>query len=587
MLKSNDLGGVFWRAVIAAPVTLVVLLGDVAFAERRVPIAGSKAPEGMCSTCEDSDRGTVKSCRPKTDANYCPCLPKGSDPLRVFVRANSMSSWISFGTYQTQQLKRLEQSLKKKKKSPKFIKKELSALRKKLDALYLEYKTKCGGSGGGATPPPVINDNGAFSVQLLSYKDVKHTYAMAISEKGRILGGAFEQEGAPRAAPVPHTFSATELISRIITPLVWSGSGVKRGCDNCQPGIVMSRLNDQGQAVGTRYLSTAGQTNGILFDYNNENVTPVTVGGSKSVMLPGINSAGMMVGSIEREMSTGVDRLPLFEPAVWVNGNPNIISRETIMAAHEIALRPLMLEQIKARLKEAQDMNECGDGEIAQTVLVGKPTYKDWVTISGLDISEQGDILGMIVSKAVSWSYTNPCTSGAELLGQVMSSFVRKVDGTLAVTPSAFLIPETRTMGMPAGLFSNLSVFGASPSLSQAAGNITMPGFLDILVPNARWRRATYPGTESFVAVTPTGVNDRGDIVGVYITASPNNSARAFAVLNGAFTDLTSLLGAQSEWIFEAATDINSCGQIVGRAYNQRIGVNRAILISPKGCPVG
>ena len=227
---------------------LTSLVSKVAFAERRVPIAGSSAPEGMCSTCEESDRGTAKTCTPRTDANYCPCLPAGANSLRVIVRANPMAQWISFGTYQAQQLKKLEQTLKKKKKLPKDIKKAISALRKKLEARHAEYRAKCQGSAG--TPPAVVIDNGAYSIQLLSYKDVKHTYATAISEKGRVLGGAFEQEGSPRAPAVPNTLSSTQLSSQSVIPLVWSGGTVKRGCDNCQPGIAPSSLNDQGQAVG-------------------------------------------------------------------------------------------------------------------------------------------------------------------------------------------------------------------------------------------------------------------------------------------------------------------------------------------------
>ena len=87
-------------------------------------------------------------------------------------------------------------------------------------------------------------------------------------------------------------------------------------------------------------------------------------------------------------------------------------------------------------------------------------------------------------------------------------------------------------------------------------------------------------------SITALGMNDRGDTVGFYLRDPTDVNAKAFAVVGGTFTDLTALLGAQSEWTFELATDINSCGQIVGRAYNRRIGVNRAIILSPKGCPV-
>jgi hypothetical protein len=573
---------------IAAAVT--ALTTTQLFAEQRVAIPGSTAPEAMCSVCESSDRSTAKTCKPRTDTNYCACLAASESPLRVLVRATPKAAWVSFETYLKQELKKLEKLLKKRKSSQKKIKQALAELRKKLQAKHANYKKSCqdaggGGSSGGGGSASVIELNG-FSVYFLSHRAARHTYAVSVSERGKVLGGAFAQEGQPRASGMPHTFGVAELPTRVITPLVWTGSTVKRACENCPPGLQLRQLNDQGKAVGTQLSAGEPRQTGVVFNYADETLSGVVVSGNKPHWLSGINEAGLIVGGVQREMSRSTPSVSLDDAAVWVGGGAaTVISREALLVAHEKELAGLMLEQIKARLKEEQDINECGDGEIAQTSLVGKPTFVDWLTINGLEITASGDILGTIMSPGINWSYTNPCTSGSERILAINSPFVRKAEGSLFVTPTGLLIPQTRVSAIPIGLTSNLTVAGLSTS-TRDGDVFGAHGFVELSSPGALWRRVVYPGTEKLATLIPMGVNDRGDVVGSYTQTTADTTARAYAVLGGTFTDLTSLLGNQTEWRIETASDINSCGQIVGRAYNTKTETNFAVLISPKGCNV-
>ena len=580
-------------AVLALGVASIVPLR----AEQRSVVPGSRAPEALCSVCAEADRGSIKRCAPRTVENYCSCRSPTEPIWRALVRATPKAPWISFESYLSLQVKNLEKRLKKRKLRKQQIRRTVNEFKNGLLAKYRGYLTICqapssggpGGTPGGGEESDLVFERGGYSVSLLSYRGKRHTYAVSISEDGKVLGGAFQQDAQPRAAMQPHTFSAQEVGKQEITPLVWTAKGVKRACETCPLGLQPHDLNSQGQAVGVRMSVDVSRPSGFIFNYATESLldAPETTG--KASALVAINDAGLKVGYIQTELTKGVPSYPLYDAAVWVDGGParggsvNVISREAIISAHDKELAPYMLEQVKAQLREGQYNNECGDAEIAKTVLIGKPTYADVTSVNGIDINSSGDILGTILSESVRWSYTNPCTSGVGIISILHSSFVRKVDGTIFVSPVAISDLPTRPTGIPIGMMSNLTAVGLGLHTESGVEH----AFVQLSAPGASWRTVVYPGMDKLANVGPMGLNDRGDIVGSYFASRTDSIPRAYAVLGGVFTDLTSLLGNQSDWRIETASDINACGQIVGRAFNTKTGVNRAMLISPTGCGRG
>lgn len=570
-------------------------------AEQRTVIPGSNAPEALCAVCAEADRTISKNCIKRTDLNYCSCRSSSNPIWRVLVRTNRRAQWTSFDSYLSSQVKNLQIRLRRRRARQGVIRRSVEDFKRTAQTKYRQYLSSCqvltsggpggtpgGGDGGGGESDLVFEREG-YSVSLLSYRGKRHTYAVSISKDGKVLGGAFQQEVQPRDPMQPHTFRAQEVGKQQITPLVWTAKGIKRACDNCPLGLQPHDLNSQGQAVGVRMSVDVSRPSGFIFNYATESLLDVPETTGKASALAAINDAGLKVGYIQRELTKGVPPYPLYDAAVWVDGglggggSVNVISREAIINAHDKELAVYMLEQVKAQLKEGQENNGCSDAEIAQTVLVGKPTYADVTSVHGIAINSIGDILGTIISDSVRWNYANTCTSGVGMLPLLHSSFVRKVDGTIFVSPVAISALPTRRAGIPIGMMSNLTAVGLSVDSEKSSEH----AFVQLSGPGASWRMVVYPGMEQLLEVVPMGLNDRGDIVGSYLVSKTDKSGRAYAILGGVFTDLTSLLGNQSEWRIETASDINDCGQIVGRAVNIKTGDNRAMLISPQGCSRG
>lgn len=566
---------------------LALSLTAQAAAEQQTPIAGSKSPEAICSLCEDSDSGKAPSCSPRSTDNYCSCKASTETSVRVLVRVNKKAPLITYDDYQANALKALTQRLKKQKASKAKAKKQIEALRLKLEAQHATYKNSCGAP---ITTGPQTNGNieviarGAYTVQLLSLSGFNHTFASGISERGQVVGGGFQSEAAKRAPVLSHGFGSADLPNQVITPIVWGAGSAKVGCTNCAKGLLFRKINDQGLAVGTRLTGTTPSQEAVTFDYIRGSVTALPVPQGVFGVATSINEAGIISGAVGNASASTVSGVPVSDPAVWVGNALTIIDRAMLITAHNKELAPVMLAEVKARLKANQDLNECGDGEIAQTTLTGQPSYPDWITFTAIDVTKQGDLLVNLISPRVLWNYTGPCDQGVEQAGLVTSTFIRKADGSLTVVPSGVSRYDTRLNASPIDINASLAVVGlANSSLSD--GVITSPGILQAAQPNPAWQRLTYTGAPTNAILTPMALNDRGDLVGVRLVNSATD-ARAYAIFGGTFIDLTSLLGTQSDWVIEAITDINSCGQMVGRARNAKTSINRAVVISPNGCPL-
>jgi probable HAF family extracellular repeat protein len=87
------------------------------------------------------------------------------------------------------------------------------------------------------------------------------------------------------------------------------------------------------------------------------------------------------------------------------------------------------------------------------------------------------------------------------------------------------------------------------------------------------------PGVSSDV----TGLNDNGELVGVYQNAS-DNANHPFYYRNGSITDLNLMVqGLPSDMVVGTPSSINSSGQIL--AYAQQAGVSSQILLTPIPVP--
>lgn len=90
------------------------------------------------------------------------------------------------------------------------------------------------------------------------------------------------------------------------------------------------------------------------------------------------------------------------------------------------------------------------------------------------------------------------------------------------------------------------------------------------------------PGSDVFDdSAVARAINNDGDIVGDVEVGNTNNRASIYRLGRGvgAWTDLNTLIPANSGWVLKFATDINDKGQIVG--YGTYNGLNRAFLLTP------
>jgi uncharacterized membrane protein len=79
------------------------------------------------------------------------------------------------------------------------------------------------------------------------------------------------------------------------------------------------------------------------------------------------------------------------------------------------------------------------------------------------------------------------------------------------------------------------------------------------------------------------GVNNKGEIVGSFVTAFVPGGGGAFLRTGGQTFDLNDLIPAGSGWQLENANDINEHSQIVGRGLHN--GLSRAFLLTPTTMP--
>jgi probable HAF family extracellular repeat protein len=119
---------------------------------------------------------------------------------------------------------------------------------------------------------------------------------------------------------------------------------------------------------------------------------------------------------------------------------------------------------------------------------------------------------------------------------------------------------------------------------TQAISDGTVHSFL--------WNKVTgitdlmMPGM--FVTVAPCchSINESRQIAGF---AFDENGPHAFVWQNGSFTDLNTVLSADSPWYIVNAASINSAGQIAGTGVNLNTGEAHAVLLSPlppNGAPI-
>ena len=119
---------------------------------------------------------------------------------------------------------------------------------------------------------------------------------------------------------------------------------------------------------------------------------------------------------------------------------------------------------------------------------------------------------------------------------------------------------------------------------TQAISDGTLHSFL--------WNKATGIADlmmpEMFVTVAPCchSINESRQIVGF---AFDENGPHTFVWQNGSFTDLNTVLAADSPWYLVNAASINSAGQIAATGVNINTGEAHAVLLSPlppSGAPV-
>jgi hypothetical protein len=569
-------------------------------AEQRTPISGATAPEAVCLRCEATDIGATSRCTPRTAENYCACRSSSESTHQVLVRAKKTAPFTRLEQYQAAQLKVLRERLKKRRASKAQVKQSINTLQKKLEAQHARLKDNCSDPSGISVPPnpPPANQpasqveviaKGPYTVQLLSLSGKRHSYAVAISQQGRVLGGAYQTEGATRAPAMPDGLAEADFFSQPIAPAVWGPEGLRIGCSTCQNGLYFVDLNDNGIAVGNLRAGPSSLPEAFQFNYNKQTLARIRASNDRGSLATGVNEAGIIIGEIAGSASTQGGYTQR-DGVSWVGNVETVLDRNAIIAAHNQELGPIMLASIKQGLKEAQDTNECSDAEIELTKLVGGPTYLSSTGLSPIDIAatritQRGDILGRLTAPQVTWKFTGPCQQGEGQLTILGSAFVRRADGVLAMVPGPLPLYANDFMALATDINAGLTVLGGGWSTTWPRPNIAM---FQGSESKPSWRAMTAPALPDNQLFQPLALNDSADLVGIYSNDERSGpvALRGFAIIAGKLVDLTALLDRGSEWIIETATDINQCGQIAGRARNTKTGDNRAVVISPNGCPL-
>lgn len=127
-----------------------------------------------------------------------------------------------------------------------------------------------------------------------------------------------------------------------------------------------------------------------------------------------------------------------------------------------------------------------------------------------------------------------------------------------------------RELGMTgAGILSNDS--------GQIAG-ILYPGHAFIWSESAGMHDLGSIG-EGYYCSSISGLNNSGEVVGIYQNTSGTGSVKPFLYSDGRLFRLEDLIPANSGWSIQSAADINDHGQIVGQGYYN--GAFRAFLMTP------
>jgi hypothetical protein len=573
---------------------MAVYTGGVAAtadAEVVAPLPKQGTLEAQCSYCESSDSGKM-ACSPKTDKNYCSCLTTSESNVRVQFREAKKPDWESFKTFLNRKVKELQKKLKKKKKSKAAIKKAVNQLVKKLTAQHAKLLGLClanantiiGGGSSGTGLVQLAKKNG----YTLSFGNLgKHSFAFDITDKGALSGAFYKDEPAPDPSVAERDLRVGLRLKdhgyAPNTPFVWTGSSIKKMCDNCT-GLSIGSLNDTGKvALGTKNIGVAGSAKiGTIFNYNSGALSDIPNVQGNPVTASEINEQNAFVASM-----TNADGST--DGIVWINGAPTVLSREPILNLLNAKLKPLVEAGIKRRLRDGQDLNECGDAEIESTKVIGQPRRGNAPSIFATRITNNLYVMGHIIDAVITeWDYTGLCQSGTEYVGATSHTFVVSPTNQITVIPGTAVQGDPNSdiklsAGADVNIFGHLVGIGSSDATVHGIQRLQ----LSLARGESMWTMASI-GAGPMSVVAPVDINDTNTEVGLYSTDTSTKKFRAFAVLGGIFTDLTSFMDIKpdSGITLETATAVNNCGVIVGRSWNEKTQSNRLFILAKDGCPI-
>lgn len=217
-----------------------------------------------------------------------------------------------------------------------------------------------------------------------------------------------------------------------------------------------------------------------------------------------------------------------------------------------------------------------------------------------LGINQAGQIVGRAQDvngnwQAVAWNNGQPTELAAPVgtsswqanavnnAGQIVGTGIRQSDNTRQ--------PVMWDQGVATNLDTSwtqsyqIQAYGLN-NVGQVVGSVKAPNNVDYYRA-VEWDHgvATLLGMPSgYYAAEAKGVNDAGQVVGFMLSHDANVSFRAATWINGQVVDLNSLLSASvldEGWVLLGANAINDNGQIVGQAYNSKMGVINAFVLTP------
>lgn len=564
--------------------TLCLWVYTGAFAEQRSDLKTTPNPQVLCSICEESDLTGGGACRPRTVENYCKCRQTSQPTTRVLYRDNSSQPLVDFKTYEPRRLKALRTRLLLKRQSNATVKKAVSALKKRLKADHQAYLARC-------LPTPVT-PTGDFTLlrevpgfRIYTLSDTRSSsFALGITDGGAIIGGTYPP--LPMNASNLKESSATGLPfvlerSTRITPIVWTKNEARPACTNCPPGLILSGLNDRGQAVGT--LRGTPPT-ALEFNYKNNTLQTLPSISGAAACAGTVNESGMVLGTLNCRL--GQPESQGSDVVVWINGVAHNIDRDSILRAYEDAWKPAVLGRIKKDL--AFPGSECSPADIESTHLIGRPVYDGNVDILATDVNDSGDAVGIVLSPEIFWEYDSACFPKSDIprpkhvFYPPSVTFLRTSLGMVDIridraAPDWFSKDEPTPM--------TISDTRVVIGFVKPNGLGFRPARFDFSNPDAKWDMVSVPELAAGDAVIVGAANEKNDFVGMIFRSGNVSDGKGFAVIGGKFVDLNALLGSRSDLTVRIATGINSCGQIVGRVIHSKTGVSQAVLFSPPGCP--